>query len=265
MRIQHISPIGETHYIYREIFEQRSYLRHGVELHDDAVVVDVGANIGLFSLFAVQHFARVKTYAFEPIPETHAALAHNLATLAPAGSQVHLFEYGLGERQGHAEFAFFPNAPGNSTMHKAEKAAIRAVFEQDLREHGWRHSKLFALVCWLLFPFRRALVRWMVERIYRQVDVSCTIRRLSDVLQEQGVERVDLLKIDVEGAELEVLRGVRAEHWPRIRQVVMEIHDFDGRLAHARELLERHGFRITLTQGELEAKAATYNLYAVRA
>lgn len=31
--------------------------------------------------------------------------------------------------------------------------------------------------------------------------------------------QVDLLKIDVERAELEVLAGVEAAHWPLIRQV----------------------------------------------
>jgi hypothetical protein len=31
--------------------------------------------------------------------------------------------------------------------------------------------------------------------------------------------------VDVERAELAVLRGIRPEHWRRIRQVVMEVHD----------------------------------------
>ena len=39
------------------------------------------------------------------------------------------------------------------------------------------------------------------------------------------IPRIDLLKIDVEGAELSVLRGVRREHWPRVRAVVAEVHD----------------------------------------
>ncbi len=30
--------------------------------------------------------------------------------------------------------------------------------------------------------------------------------------------------MDVERAELDVLRGVSAHHWPLIRQVVMEVH-----------------------------------------
>jgi hypothetical protein len=36
---------------------------------------------------------------------------------------------------------------------------------------------------------------------------------------------VDLLKVDVERAELQVLEGVAARDWPAIRQVVLEVRD----------------------------------------
>lgn len=38
--------------------------------------------------------------------------------------------------------------------------------------------------------------------------------------------RVDLLKVDVERAELQVLRGVQRHHWPRIQQLAMEVGTF---------------------------------------
>jgi amino acid adenylation domain-containing protein len=43
---------NETDYLYQEIFERQAYLRHGITLHDDDCIFDVGANIGLFTLFA---------------------------------------------------------------------------------------------------------------------------------------------------------------------------------------------------------------------
>ena len=45
---------NETDYLYREIFERRCYLQHGVSIERGDWVVDVGANIGLFSLQAAQ-------------------------------------------------------------------------------------------------------------------------------------------------------------------------------------------------------------------
>ena len=42
---------------------------------------------------------------------------------------------------------------------------------------------------------------------------------VSALISEHSLERVDLLKIDVEGAELDVLRGIDQKDWPTIRQV----------------------------------------------
>jgi hypothetical protein len=42
----------DLNFLYKEIFEQRIYLQHGIELQPGNVVLDCGANIGLFSLFA---------------------------------------------------------------------------------------------------------------------------------------------------------------------------------------------------------------------
>jgi FkbM family methyltransferase len=47
---------------------------------------------------------------------------------------------------------------------------------------------------------------------------ACT---LSHLLEEHGVERIDLLSLDVEGAELEVLQGLDFERW-RPRLILME-------------------------------------------
>ncbi|TGD36472.1 hypothetical protein EB834_19580 [Brevibacterium aurantiacum] len=37
---------------------------------------------------------------------------------------------------------------------------------------------------------------------------------------DQGLEKVSLLKIDVERSELDVIRGISADHWPLIERVV---------------------------------------------
>src|SRR5262249_22505755 len=43
---------NETDFSYKEIFEEQIYLRHGVVLKPGDCIFDVGANIGMFSLFA---------------------------------------------------------------------------------------------------------------------------------------------------------------------------------------------------------------------
>jgi acyl carrier protein len=91
---------------------------------------------------------------------------------------------------------------------------------------------------------------------------------LSDVLRREAIDRVGLLKIDVQRAELGVLAGIDDGDWPRIDQVVVEVHDRVGdevgRVGRVVSLLERHGLSATVEQDELLRGTDRYNVYAVR-
>jgi acyl carrier protein len=104
----------------------------------------------------------------------------------------------------------------------------------------------------------------LLEQRFRSESFECRLRPLSDVIAECEVEWIDLLKIDVQKAELEVLNGIREEHWPGIGQITMEVHDLDGRLRRIVRLLEERGFRVTVEQDELLRGSVLYNLFAVR-
>ena len=67
----------ETDYVYREIFEDQCYLRHGITLGEAATVIDIGANIGLFSLFVRSRCPSASVFAFEPSPAAFRALRAN--------------------------------------------------------------------------------------------------------------------------------------------------------------------------------------------
>ena len=73
---------AEAEFLYEEIFTRRSYLAHGVCVPSTGtpVVVDVGANIGLFSLQAMQENPSVRIFAIEPSPAAFATLERNLAS-----------------------------------------------------------------------------------------------------------------------------------------------------------------------------------------
>ena len=90
--------------------------------------------------------------------------------------------------------------------------------------------------------------------------VSRPVCSVSDVVDAHGLDVVDVLKIDVERAELDVLRGVSDAHWPRFRSVVCECHDVDGSLDAVLHLLRAHFADVTVTP--LFGRAA---LFIVRA
>ena len=56
---------------------------------------------------------------------------------------------------------------------------------------------------WLLVPMARLFLR---KGMHKSEKVATSLRTLSSVVEQEGVTRIDLLKIDVEGHEMEVLR-----------------------------------------------------------
>ena len=67
----------------------------------------------------------------------------------------------------------------------------------------------------------------------------CAQGTVSELIARHALRRIDLLKVDVEGDELLVLRGVGADDWPKVQQVAVEEYDVHGRL-DACALLQRH-------------------------
>jgi FkbM family methyltransferase len=62
---------------------------------------------------------------------------------------------------------------------------------------------------------------FMLRGKFRTVIERCPLRRLSNLLREERIDRVALLKVDVEKSELEVLAGIDDEHWPHIDRAIV--------------------------------------------
>ena len=56
----------------RDIYKAKKYLKN------NSVVVDVGANVGYFSLFVLRNFENLKVVAIEPHPRNFKAMKENL-------------------------------------------------------------------------------------------------------------------------------------------------------------------------------------------
>ncbi|HKG14117.1 MAG TPA: amino acid adenylation domain-containing protein, partial [Pyrinomonadaceae bacterium] len=246
----------EARFIYREIFDERIYLRHGVTLEDGDCVFDVGANIGIFTLFAGTEARGLRVHAFEPMPETFEVLRRNVELY---GLDVELHRCGIGESAGEAEFTFYAEMPGSSGRHAdsaRDQGVIRAGLRNLLGDGAGADATSGAAVEQMLAEQLSAKLAG--ERI------RCRVRTLSEVMRERGVERIDLLKVDAEKSELEVLEGIEAADWPKIRQVVMEVHEEDGRLERVLEMLAAQGMRVVREQEEWLAGTGLHTVYAWR-
>ena len=144
-------------------FERAELEYIGMELDPGDVALDVGANIGIYSVAmgrAVGEEGRV--LAFEPFPENIERLRSNLAINQL--SAVQIFELALTDHEGEVNLYLSGDSAYPSTVQVKEGMA-----------NG------------------------------RQLVVKTTC--LDTVWKEAGNPRVKIIKIDVEGAEVDVLKG----------------------------------------------------------
>ena len=141
---------------------------------DAPVVFDVGANVGDYSLLVRRLIPGAVVYAFEPARSTYRQLEEQIAA-AGAGDRIRPFNLGFSDAERDVVLYSY-TADGH-------EASVLASIDQRL-------------------PTQVIDVRTSdTERIQVQ-----TIDRFCEA---EGVGRIDLLKLDVEGHELSILRGAR--------------------------------------------------------
>ncbi|CAK0762025.1 hypothetical protein CVIRNUC_002916 [Coccomyxa viridis] len=228
-RVSHGSP-AEASFIYREIFEERCYMQHGIRVHDGSICVDVGANVGFFTLFLLGGFGggvpRL-VISCEPAPATSELLRRNVEACGIA-QKVRLWEKALGQEAATSDLTFYPRMPGNSTLHPSEKALLQADS--------------------------------MPAAFFSAAEVHATsVVTLNDVLE--GHDCIDILKIDAEGAELEILKGAGKATLSKVWQIVLEVHDIGDRPLQVQQLLQSAGYSML---GRQQGACHTVLLYAAR-
>jgi FkbM family methyltransferase len=152
-------------------------LRHGVAAaveHESVpyaadfhTVVDVGANRGQFALVAAHRFPSAALWCFEPLPSARS----KLQTILRSRSDARVFDTALAAQSGEHDM--------HVTRHD-DSSSLHAVGPRQLEEFPGTDEVS-------VFPVRTA--------------------RLDEVLTQAQVVSPALLKLDVQGSELEVLRG----------------------------------------------------------
>ncbi|WDD36885.1 amino acid adenylation domain-containing protein (plasmid) [Nostoc sp. UHCC 0926] len=251
MMVAHLNK-NETEFVYKELWEEQTYLKNGVTINEGDCIFDVGANIGLFTLFVGQICKDVSIYAFEPIPPVFDLLHINSENY---GLNVKLFNLGLSSETKSDTFTYYPQISvisGRFADIAQEREVVKSFLlkQQNIVENETEISS-------------QAIDELLAERLQSQ-QFTCQLRTISDVISEYGVEKIDLLKIDVEKSEQDVLSGIQQEDWQKIKQIVVEVHNINGRLEEITALLKKHGYDLTIEQDALLEDTVLYNIYARR-
>jgi FkbM family methyltransferase len=178
-------PYGLLH-TFKEIFMEECYmhgLRHTLPPH--SVIIDIGANAGLFTLFAASRFPGAEILSFEPIPSNFTLLERNVG-LNRGKCTVSPHQKAVAGQSGHVTMAFDGADP---------------------------------------FFTSSSIVREGLSTGYddkRLIEVPCTT--LPAMFDEHQIEHCDFLKMDCEGAEYEIILTCPEDYLMRVRQFAIEVH-----------------------------------------
>jgi len=153
----------------RESFNQFVLWIHRLQLPRVNQIVDVGANHGDFSLAAGALHPQARVLLVEPLPTLKAELERRCAR---RGGTWRLEPSALGSQSGSATLHVDPQHDAIGSLVGFNEEYLKANPEA-------RAGRTFI----------------------------CQVRTLDELCLEQGIETIDLLKIDVEGFEFETLRG----------------------------------------------------------
>lgn len=128
-------------------------------------------DFGAYIGFTALHAASrgVEVYAFEPNPAAHDLLVRNVAANPALAQHMHLFQHGIGPRDEEATLYVKARADSDASLHRSI-------------ERGW-----------------------VMDGV---PGATIHVRDAAAVLREVGVDRRTLIKIDIEGAEYQVLPAI---------------------------------------------------------
>ena len=176
-------------------------------------MVDFGAYIGFTALHAASR--GVEVWAYEPNPVAHDLLVRNAAANPALSPKMHLFQHGIGARDGSAILFAKAHADSGASLHRTIE--------------------------------RGALIDGLPAATIR-------LRGADAVLREIGLDSGCLLKIDIEGAEYQVLpaiASVLAEAKPWLH---VSFHPFN--LTHEGDPYRTELLRLGAAIGAAEALAS---------
>lgn len=224
-----------TH-VLREIFIDFSYF---VKLGKDSpVIFDIGSNIGIATLFFKRMYPGSVVYSFEPDPDTFNILMNNI-------------------KKNNLKDVFVINA-GISNFHGKTKLYVPY----------WSNgsSSIFREKIDIEMGYAKQCFAYPGPGIGEK---EIRVMRGSEFIKENGIEHIDLMKIDAEGAEADIIDDI-SEIMAMVDFIVLEHHyskDFVGKnsLAGIISSFEKANFLVSVKPTWLTRKPEVMCTYIVKA
>ena len=161
----------------------RCYLESIVK--PDWACLDIGANLGAHTLSLASLATAGQVVAFEADPANFALLTHNIGALPPPHGRITPVQLALWD------------SPGMLTIGGADELAGCSFVSAGATDAARTEDRLRMVVD------RNAIAGTSLNLRLSEVAAM----RLDDWIAQQGLTRLDIIKLDVEGAEANVIRG----------------------------------------------------------
>lgn len=146
-------------------------------------VLDIGAHVGYYTRrYAPKVGKNGRILSFEPHPRTFAVLQHNVGHFA----NVTLQQLALAEQQGTAELHDYLIMSASGSLQ----------FDEGMRDL-------------LKSQLSNSDIAPRIANNFPDKTFTVETKRVDDCLAELGIEQVDVVKMDIEGAEIGALRGMQ--------------------------------------------------------
>lgn len=174
----------------REIIHQDCYNLKNFSLEDDCTIIDVGANIGIFSKYISELYPKSKVFSYELVERNYKEAKERLKNFR----NVCLENQGvIGDSNPHGIF-----------LHESNRGGHKVIFDDSL---DYLNKDLF----------EKANGKQITKEEF-------SYKRFSQILQEINCQ-IDLFKLDCEGGEYDILfQCDRLDLFKKIDTIVMEVH-----------------------------------------
>ncbi|HEY9062654.1 MAG TPA: FkbM family methyltransferase [Pseudobacteroides sp.] len=250
------------------LLEYEEYFKYGITVKEGDTVLDIGANIGLFSLAVYDRCkGNVRIFIYEPIPEIYKMLKQNIELYNP--ENLIAFPFGVSNQSGVVSFTYYPNAPCLSTYDSKYIDLEIAQVLNDLENNNQSISETFdgfgnaGSDKNIRLKRMRAILE--LKTLFKEIKVECTVKTLSEIIRENQIQQIDLLKVDVGGSEFDVFSGLDNSDWNRIKQIVVKLPLGGGKLSELKNLLGINGYHnIRIEEQQESIKSMSFVLIYAR-
>lgn len=169
------------------------------EINDGSVFWDIGSNIGLFSLQAASLNSECKIFAFEPESQNFASLCKNVWLNAYKNVEAHNIAVSGKDKSLELGKLFISEMRAGSALHNVGK------------QSDWHEG----------------------SPVFKQ---NCYCVSIDDLIEKYGLPSPSIVKLDVDGIEMDILRGAEKAMKSSIKSILVEVDEGDSE--EVREMVE---------------------------